>query len=427
MRVYPRACGGTAVGTGGLTALLGLSPRVRGNLGVVPIPGSPVGSIPARAGEPAQGRYRGVRITVYPRACGGTVPIRAVAQVKTGLSPRVRGNLPLHRWLHQRPRSIPARAGEPVCRMPAGIAVWVYPRACGGTFHFTVGFTRDPGLSPRVRGNQSAVCLPVSPFGSIPARAGEPLTSVIICICLRVYPRACGGTPCLRHAGRSSTGLSPRVRGNLLHDQDGDITGGSIPARAGEPPQQWMKYMTAWVYPRACGGTHHDAPLHVVQMGLSPRVRGNHRPAGGLWRRGGSIPARAGEPSSSGTGRDRPGVYPRACGGTSTATSSRRWTGGLSPRVRGNPETSFGAAIANRSIPARAGEPERRAPRWARRGVYPRACGGTANTPPSSQSRHGLSPRVRGNQTAAIRQVYKQGSIPARAGEPRRRRRCPAG
>ena len=52
-RVYPRACGGTAINFSDQQRQLGLSPRVRGNLGqFVNVAGVP-GSIPARAGEPA--------------------------------------------------------------------------------------------------------------------------------------------------------------------------------------------------------------------------------------------------------------------------------------------------------------------------------------------------------------------------------------
>ena len=235
-----------------------------------------VGSIPARAGEPSQASARACASGVYPRACGGTHLPEYPAQPCKGLSPRVRGNLPrpnphckghckgLSPRVRGNPcsttsdgararRSIPARAGEPspAPQYPAQ-PVRVYPRACGGT----------------------------------PPRTGaQP----------RVYPRACGGT-----APRISPpcgGLSPRVRGN----------------RSSRNPR---------VYPRACGGTR--LPEYPAQpyKGLSPRVRGNRLPGMG----------------------DREGK-------------------GLSPRVRGNP-SEYPASVRvyagerdNRSIPARAGEP----------------------------------------------------------------------
>ena len=111
--------------------------------------------------------------------------------------------------------------------------------------------------------------------------------------------------------------------------------------------------------------------------GLSPRVRGN--PSRYLlnldFQR--SIPARAGEPTVNVCCADSLWVYPRACGGTCLQQPQRMTIGGLSPRVRGNLLSQALNGVAERSIPARAGEP----PRWFQCvrivAVYPRACGGT--------------------------------------------------
>ena len=89
-----------------------------------------------------------------------------------------------------------------------------------------------------------------------------------------------------------------------------------------------------------------------------------------------SIPARAGEPGySSSMTHDMEGeVYPRACGGTKSHDDLRtRVSFGLSPRVRGNPETADSLRVlgkvypraSRRSIPARAGEPRYIRPYWA--------------------------------------------------------------
>ena len=93
---------------------------------------------------------------------------------------------------------------------------------------------------------------------------------------------------------------------------------------------------------------------------------------------------------------------------------------GLSPRVRGNLLVAIRAQPGGRSIPARAGEPV-----WFHRGmiagrVYPRACGGTFSRSAILSSRSGLSPRVRGNRRQPGTPGAARGSIPARAGEPRR-------
>ena len=233
------------------------------------------------------------------------------------------------------------------------------------------------GLSPRVRGNPPPVVPPASTSGSIPARAGEPGLLAPWRQPLQVYPRACGGTVEPAPAGTETTGLSPRVRGNPSESPARTFALRSIPARAGEPGQSWVGPPRMWVYPRACGGTHDHADADLHRVGLSPRVRGNPG-----WRDESlacerSIPARAGEPDHLAGRGVGDGVYPRACGGT------RRWrtTGarirGLSPRVRGNHVIRLCRRETARSIPARAGEPPNVYQRHRAFTVYPRACGGT--------------------------------------------------
>ena len=111
-------------------------------------------------------------------------------------------------------------------------------------------------------------------------------------------------------------------------------------------------------------------------------------------------------------------VYPRACGGTPGVGIGRHGTGGLSPRLRGNRVCPLAALVGFGSIPAPAGEPRRR-PR-ARHGttVYPRACGGTDFGHDFIGGQLGLSPRLRGNRAHRGRPARESGSIPAPAGEP---------
>ena len=49
---YPRACGGTLAAAAAATPVMGLSPRMRGNLDGAHRPGNIGGTIPAHAGEP---------------------------------------------------------------------------------------------------------------------------------------------------------------------------------------------------------------------------------------------------------------------------------------------------------------------------------------------------------------------------------------
>ena len=157
-------------------------------------PPVPVGSIPARAGEPRFGTPCVARVGVYPRACGGTSLASALTRRPTGLSPRVRGNLPRQSYRPAVSRSIPARAGEPLTRCQPYSLSTVYPRACGGTADIANRATDYPGLSPRVRGNLGLRPETWNGKRSIPARAGEPRPLRRARAPRRVYPRACGGT-----------------------------------------------------------------------------------------------------------------------------------------------------------------------------------------------------------------------------------------
>ena len=73
-----------------------------------------------------------------------------------------------------------------------------------------------------------------------------------------------------------------------------------------------------------------------AQMGLSPRVRGNHPDIDGAALVQGSIPTCAGEPQQAGNRRGGVKVYPRVCGGTGNGLRKTAAAQGLSPRVRGN-------------------------------------------------------------------------------------------
>ena len=234
---------------------------------------------------------------------------------------------------------------------------------------------KEPGLSPRMRGNQNVTHTRRIPEGSIPAHAGEPVPHAAQGHIEMVYPRACGGTPAGVGERGGTWGLSPRMRGNRPLPAHFRPQVGSIPAHAGEPRLYGTARTIAGVYPRACGGTIREhvvtgtmevypracggTPAQyvaaVIYRGLSPRMRGNL-----LWWMGssgdtGSIPAHAGEPRSG---------------------SLSCWCG-LSPRMRGN-HAHVGSAFATAgSIPAHAGEPPLGQDKELVLRVYPRACGGT--------------------------------------------------
>ena len=133
-----------------------------------------------------------------------------------------------------------------------------------------------------------------------------------------------------------------------------------------------------------------------------------------------SIPAGAGEPHGPGVSGDSHWVYPRGCGGTDSIFILPVLSIGLSPRVRGNPVRGLLRGEGLRSIPAGAGEPVTGLPTNVPRKVYPRGCGGTNTDCRPGTRTSGLSPRVRGNPREANSSKDPRRSIPAGAGEPRR-------
>ena len=210
------------------------------------------------------------------------------------------------------------------------------------------------------------------------------------------------------------------MRGNRFPNATPDSVSGSIPACAGEPGRRSPDRERRKVYPRVCGGTRLNLPMPCLIAGLSPRVRGNRRGHARFLGTPGSIPACAGEPSLMMPLRSVVKVYPRVCGGTCASRPSSPARSGLSPRVRGNPREDAVVVDSQGSIPACAGEPmHRELSRIATR-VYPRVCGGTMSCPPVVPTSQGLSPRVRGNRIALLADQQAGRSIPACAGEPPR-------
>ena len=111
------------------------------------------------------------------------------------------------------------------------------------------------------------------------------------------------------------------------------------------------------------------------------------------------------------------------CGGTGYIDTQISQIEGLSPRVRGNLTAAAIRGLLARSIPACAGEPQASIDKYRLKTVYPRVCGGTTSRTAAGSAAPGLSPRVRGNRQHDILGAYPARSIPACAGEPLLRHR----
>ena len=169
---------------------------------------------------------------------GGTALDLTAANTAEGLSPRGRGN-----------------QAHLDFSLEQASGVTVYPRVGGGTFLVSVNVCPIGGLSPRGRGNHGVTTLSRRGVGSIPAWAGEPVTTLLIIVLEAVYPRVGGGTAHPFNQGWILQGLSPRGRGNLLHLVPQARPLRSIPAWAGEPAIPALGNRVYAVYPRVGGGT----------------------------------------------------------------------------------------------------------------------------------------------------------------------------
>jgi len=159
--------------------------------------------------------------------------------------------------------------------------------------------------------------------------------------------------------------------------------------------------------------------LHALSKqedGSSPRLRGTPLDVGGQTMAERFIPAPAGN-TSSGCRRLRPAsVHPRACGEHVLLQQLFGQITGSSPRLRGTRFLSNFWDCPIRFIPAPAGNtPASR--RYRSPGpVHPRACGEHAIGYHLVIAQYGSSPRLRGTLVQGLLYLFRLRFIPAPAG-----------
>ena len=281
LKVYPRTGGGN---DGQRTFLLwaaGLSPHGRGKQSPDIRPAFCCRSIPARAGEtPAPIHYPNF-YKVYPRTGGGNHDCLLGLVNAHGLSPHGRGKPACKPGTPLPPRSIPARAGETTLGRSETPCHEVYPRTGGGNARQGGGKVTALGLSPHGRGKRNRAGEFGVRARSIPARAGETSASGKSTLVPWVYPRTGGGNSRKSTAKNSGRGLSPHGRGKPVGNTPKPTCQWSIPARAGETMSSRARRRAGWVYPRTGGGNVVTDPPYFLDGGLSPHGRGKPARAAG--------------------------------------------------------------------------------------------------------------------------------------------------
>ena len=131
------------------------------------------------------------------------------------------------------------------------------------------------------------------------------------------------------------------------------------------------------------------------------------------------IPACAGNSAhADGRFRDR-AVHPRVCGELRTGVAPVCRYHGSSPRVRGTRLRRFRTADGDRFIPACAGNSEARVWEGSATPVHPRVCGELWRRSARAATSRGSSPRVRGTLVEAACGAMADRFIPACAGNSR--------
>ena len=237
---HPRACGEHRPNPPDIPKFIGSSPRMRGtrnmqieNLYLIRI-------IPAHAGNTFPGIKRERPTTDHPRACGEHSPASPCIRSAPGSSPRMRGTLEAFQLGPERPRIIPAHAGN-----TRGLGYSCghspdHPRACGehkGAMNFGMAVH---GSSPRMRGTQGHHADDAVHRRIIPAHAGNTRGGRRIDEAGTDHPRACGEHGSMMPSTSSCNGSSPRMRGTPTRLRSLGAKGRIIPAHAGNtPPDGW--------------------------------------------------------------------------------------------------------------------------------------------------------------------------------------------
>ncbi len=173
------------------------------------------------------------------------------------------------------------------------------------------------------------------------------------------------------------------------------------------------------------GATRKTGRCIAWGQGLSPCVRGYHRPAVRPPWCPGSIPVCTGLPTAPPSARWWRRVYPRVYGATDMSCKALFIQQGLSPCVRGYQAHADRSMIVQGSIPVCTGLPERGGRDPEKHGVYPRVYGATVESGWKPDGMLGLSPCVRGYRHPRGRRRHPQGSIPVCTGLPIGPRRRP--
>ena len=230
--------------------------------------------IPARAGKTATSRPADAWESAHPRAGGENITVPGRATRPVGSSPRGRGKRRTHRRRNVRCRLIPARAGKTQNSRPATRRRGLIPARAGKTSRCTCCICCTVA-HPRAGGENVALCLYILALcWLIPARAGKTTDRQSLASCPRAHPRAGGENVGTLTARAVNGGSSPRGRGKQTWLALPVRARRLIPARAGKTAYERRCYLRPKAHPRAGGENGEGGHPRLAGVGSSPRGRG---------------------------------------------------------------------------------------------------------------------------------------------------------
>ncbi len=285
----------------------------------------------------------------------GTRTQRVVGDSGEGLIPARAGNTGSGALPANQSRAHPRSRGEhnpPYGNQPLGGA---HPRSRGEHHQALYQRLHGEGSSPLARGTLNSGPVKDTPTGLIPARAGnthQPAATGAQC---GAHPRSRGEHRGVGRRCRWRRGSSPLARGTLRERQEARLSGGLIPARAGNTPRIRQVGKSERAHPRSRGEHGRLGVMNQKALGSSPLARGTHVHLIWSWLRAGLIPARAGNTVLRSSSPHRVGAHPRSRGEHAKKLASWKVGKGSSPLARGTRGYCVDYSERVGLIPARAG------------------------------------------------------------------------
>ncbi len=282
---------------------------------------------------------------------------------------------------------------------------------------FVAGFLRIRGSSPRMRGKHLAQYGRGLGGRIIPAHAGQTVGTNTVLSMPSDHPRACGANYSPFSWGMMQFGSSPRMRGKPAQRVLRRQTTRIIPAHAGQTFARRRAACSGTDHPRACGANALFIERKVLRTGSSPRMRGKRGVIVIVHVAERIIPAHAGQTKSLAALAALAADHPRACGANAVSTAAFMWPCGSSPRMRGKRLAKRNVHGIVRIIPAHAGQTGITRSKALGTADHPRTCG--ANWPGTTQQNTavGSSPHMRGKPRTRGASGSVARIIPAHAGQ----------